>query len=100
MEDTINWKWTALGCYSASSAYHIQFVGGILDVRYNFIWGARTENKCRFFGWLMVQKKILTVDKLQLRGWSHSLACVMCGLHAETAGHLMMDYAFAKQLWS
>lgn len=55
--DSITWKWTPNGAYSASSAYRIQFLGSIQDNRANFFWKAKTENKCRFFAWLMVHKK-------------------------------------------
>lgn len=98
--DSITWKWTPNGAYSASSAYRIQFLGSIQDNRANFFWKAKTENKCRFFAWLMVHKKIVTSDKLQLRGWDNSPICSLCGIELETARHLIMECAFAKQIWS
>jgi hypothetical protein len=45
-----------------------KFVGSLQDDRFSYIWKAKIENKCKFFSWLMVLKKILTLDKLQLRG--------------------------------
>jgi hypothetical protein len=99
-EDNLMWKWNANGIYSANSAYKIQFTGSIQDNRVNFIWRAKTENKCKFFGWLMVQKKVLTSDKLQIRGWDNSPTCSLCGTEPETATHLFMDCPFAKQVWT
>uniref|UniRef100_A0A0E0HKH4 Reverse transcriptase zinc-binding domain-containing protein n=1 Tax=Oryza nivara TaxID=4536 RepID=A0A0E0HKH4_ORYNI len=49
--------------YSTRSAYQIQFLGEI-----RFIWEGKAEGKCKFFMWLTAQRKILTTDKLQLRG--------------------------------
>jgi hypothetical protein len=63
-------------------------------------WKAKTENKCRFLAWLMVHRKILTSDKLQLRGWDNSPICSLCGIEPETARHLIMECSFAKQVWS
>lgn len=48
----------------------------------------------------MVQKKILTFDKLQIRGWDNSPTCSLCGTEPETAIHLFMDCPFAKQVWT
>lgn len=48
----------------------------------------------------MVQQKILTSDKLQLRGWDNSPICSLCRLELETATHIFMDCAFAKQVWA
>lgn len=56
----------------------------------------KTENKCKFFGWLMVHRKILTADKLLLHGWDNSHICLLCGVEPETATHLLMDCAFYK----
>lgn len=63
-EDKLTWRWTSNGAYSANSAYRVQFLGSIHDDRFGYIWKAKMENKCKFFGWLMVQKKILISDKL------------------------------------
>lgn len=48
----------------------------------------------------MIHRKILTADKLQLRGWDNSEICPLCGIEPETANHLLMDCAFARQVWS
>lgn len=98
-DDTVTWRWSSNGTYSANSAYKIQFVGSIQDNRSDFFWKAKTENKCKFFGWLMIHRNILTADKLLLRGWDNSRICPLCGVEPETATHLLMDCTFAKQVW-
>uniref|UniRef100_A0A0E0HNA2 Reverse transcriptase zinc-binding domain-containing protein n=1 Tax=Oryza nivara TaxID=4536 RepID=A0A0E0HNA2_ORYNI len=80
----------------ANSAYRMQFVGCIQDNRSDFFWKAKVENKCKFFCWLMIHRKILTADKLQLRGWDNSHICPLCGVEPETATHFLMECAFAK----
>jgi hypothetical protein len=99
IDDAIAWRWTPNGSYSANSAYRIQFVGGIQDNMFDFFWKAKVENKCKFFGWLMIHIKILTADKLQLRGWDNSHICPLCGVEPKTTTHLLTECAFAKQVW-
>lgn len=69
VSDSILWKWSASGDYTAKSADEIQFQGSLRFDSASMIWKARTENKCRFFSWLLLQEKILTADKLAIRGW-------------------------------
>lgn len=47
-----------------NSAYLVHFLGSIQDDRFGYIWKGKVENKCNFFDWLMVERKILTSDKL------------------------------------
>jgi hypothetical protein len=48
LEDTISWRWTADGQYSASSAYKIQFSSNYCKMKIYPIWKAKAEPKCRF----------------------------------------------------
>jgi hypothetical protein len=68
-EDCIRWKWTKHGQYTARSAYAAQHAGTYCTFDSAAIGAAKTEGEHRFFAWLMVQNKILTVDKLQARNW-------------------------------
>ena len=58
------------------------------------------ENKCKFFAWTLVQKKILTSNNLALRGWSIQSPCPLCHLHAETSTHLCLSCSYAWEVWS
>jgi hypothetical protein len=53
LEDTISWRWTTDGQYSASSAYNIQFSTNFCTMKICSIWKAKTELKCRFFVWTL-----------------------------------------------
>jgi hypothetical protein len=50
------------------------------------IWKAKTEGKDRFFAWLLVQRKILTADKLLARNWPCNPMCPLCDQEDETGG--------------
>jgi hypothetical protein len=68
LDDTISWRWSADGKYSSSSAYKIQFSTNFCKIKFNPIWKAKIEPKCRFFVWTLLHNKILTADNLQKRG--------------------------------
>jgi hypothetical protein len=57
MQDSIAWKWTPDGVYSTQSAYRIQFQGSFRQFRPELIWKAHSENKCKLFAWILIQKK-------------------------------------------
>jgi hypothetical protein len=66
-EDTIRWKWTASGQYSSRFACKAQLLGYYCMFDALAIWKAKYESKHRFFAWLLVQRKIITADKLLVR---------------------------------
>ena len=67
IQDSIRWKWTPSGAYTAKSAYQAQFLGGIPSVAANAIWKCWAPSKCKFFAWLLLQNRIWTADRLQQR---------------------------------
>jgi hypothetical protein len=97
--DTIKWKWTADGVYTAKSAYVAQFQGSYSLFKGSHIWQAETEGKHKFFAWLFVQSKILTADKLLVRNWPCNPVCALCSQEPETASHLILHCSFARQIW-
>jgi len=97
--DTIAWRWTADGVYTAKSAYKAQFLGSYSPFRGDYIWQAEAEGKHRFFAWLLVQSKILTADQLQARQWPCNPTRSLCNQEQETASHLLLHCPFARQVW-
>jgi hypothetical protein len=98
-EDAITWRWTRHGEYSAKSAYTAQFSGSCCTFDSMAIWRARTEGKHRFFAWLLVQRKILTADKLLARNWPCDPICLLCNQQPVTAEHLCLHCIFAQEVW-
>ena len=97
--DSIRWKWTAHGDYSAKSAYNIQFAGSHGQFISSHIWQAESEGKHKFFTWLLVQSKLLTADNLLKRQWPCEPVCQLCSQEPETADHLILSCCFAKEVW-
>jgi len=98
--DSITWRWTADGVYTAKSAYNARFLGSYSSFKGDHIWKAEAEGKHKFFAWLLVQSKILTADKLLARQWPYNPICSLCNQEQETAAHLILHCNFAQQVWS
>lgn len=99
IEDSIRWKWTESGVFSAKSAYLAQFKDSFSPFNAKYIWCAHAEGKHKFFTWLFIQSKVLTADKLLQRHWPCNPVCLLCDQEPETADHLFMRCPFAKEVW-
>ena len=99
-EDTIQWKFTSNGKYSAASAYKAQFLGSTYAPHYKTIWHCWAPPKCKFFAWLILQNRVWTADRLARRGWPHSPICPLCRIQQETTHHLVAQCRYTKRIWS
>jgi hypothetical protein len=52
------------------------------------------------FSWLVLHGKILTTDRLAVRGCHHDPICQLCLRAPETACHLCKDYPFTAMVWT
>lgn len=77
-EDRITWLHSSNGQYSAKSAHNLQFESlGRCSVA-EFIWKAKASPKCKFFIWLLLQGRIWTAARLQVRHWPNEYFCQLC----------------------
>jgi hypothetical protein len=86
--DELRWRWTSNGEYSSKSAYRAQLHGSFCQFDADTVWKAHTESKHKSFAWLLIQSKILTMDKLQARNWPCNLVCPLCKNSPETVEHM------------
>jgi hypothetical protein len=98
-EDTIIWKLTKTGTYSAASAYKVQFLGCAVTPSFSSIWKSWAPPKCKFFAWLITQNRIWSADRLAQRGWPHNDSCVLCRTTIETAHHLVAGCKYSRRIW-
>jgi hypothetical protein len=98
-QDTIRWKWMADGCYSSRSAYQAQFIETYCSFDSKSIWSAKVEDKHRFFAWLLIQCKLLTVDRLTTRSCPCNPVCQLCEQELETMEHIGLWCVFAQEVW-
>jgi hypothetical protein len=97
-EDSITWSLTPNGCYSASSAYKVQFLSALPCQFGKIVWKTWAPPKCRFFVWLAVQNRLWTADRLAKRGWPHPSTCQLCRCSPETARHILFECRFSKRV--
>jgi hypothetical protein len=98
-KDSITWKWSRTGEYSAASAYNIQFLGSFPMFKASTIWKAKSEAKCYFFAWLATWKKVPTADNLMRKNWPCYPMCPLCFCIHETNDHLLMECNFSEAAW-
>lgn len=96
--NSITWVWTKDGAYSWRSAYLAQFVGSHPRFLTSKVWEAHMEPKCKVFSWLLLHNRILTADRLAIRGWPHDPTCQLCLGGHETATHLCKDCPFTREV--
>ena len=70
------------------------------DHDWETVWNAKVEPKCRFFCWLLFQRKILTSDKITRRGAQAGLICKLCTIEIESPKHLVANCSFSRTVWS
>ena len=49
--------------------------------------------------WEATWGKILTLDRLQKRGWQLPNCCFLCGCEEETVNHILLHYTVVRVLW-
>ena len=52
-----------------------------------------------FFAWKAAWGKVLTLDKLEKRGWYLPNRCFLCGCAKETIYHLLLHCPIVISLW-
>jgi hypothetical protein len=98
-EDSIRWKLTTSGQYSSRSTYRAQLAGSYCSFDALAIWKTKVESKHRFFAWLLVQRKILTADKLLAKNCPCNPMCPLCDQENETTDHLCLHCVFVQEVW-
>lgn len=98
-EDTITWTLESSWEYSAKSAYTIQFAGQITSSHPILIRRVWAPLKCRFFTWLLLQNRLWTAARLQLRGWENNYFCALYERSLETAQHLFFKCPVSREVW-
>lgn len=83
-DDRITWLHTSDGQYTARSAYNLQFLGMTTSMTADTTWRTKAPPKCRFFTWIMLQNRIWTAARLQLREWPNDYFCPLCVRNLET----------------
>ena len=98
--DTIKWKWTANGVYSARSAYQFQFLTCTLSNYKKMIWKINIPPKNKFFAWLAIQGRCSTADILLKKHIQCNPICSLCHIHPESALHMLGQCSYSISIWT
>ncbi|XP_074278553.1 uncharacterized protein LOC141602142 [Silene latifolia] len=92
-----NWWLQDDNDYSISSGY--TWMGPVQEkvIWARFIWGQDSILKHCFIGWLVMQKRLLTRDRLKRMGIIENETCLLCGLAQETHAHLFFSCVYSHR---
>jgi hypothetical protein len=99
-EDEIFWIRMPDASYSAKSAYEMQFEGSFQSPFPTNVCRVWAPSRCKFFMWLMLQKRVWTAYRLQRRQWPNNYFCPLCYRNLETVHHLFVECPVVRQIWS
>ena len=100
-DDSLVWRWTHSGTYSANSVYKVMIGAGKIGWHLVNIWKLRVPPTVRLFLFLLLKGKVLTKDVMRRRKFNCDPRCEMCNHNLpETAIHLLFSCRFAANIWS
>lgn len=97
-EDNIVWILESSGQYLARTAYRMQFAGQIESVFPELIWRAWALPSGNFFLRLLLQNRLWTAARLQLRGWQNNYFCALCERNSRDVWHLVALWSACTSL--
>ena len=68
-EDSVTWKGGGNSKFGVKEAYNLLIAPNDISFPKNCIWVDRVPTKVVFFAWEATWEKVLTLDRLQKRGW-------------------------------
>ncbi|WJZ84180.1 hypothetical protein VitviT2T_003796 [Vitis vinifera] len=98
-EDAVFWKGGKNGKFKVREAYNLVVNSGASNFPKNNIWVDKVQTKILFFAWEATWGKVLTLDRLQRRGWHLPNRCFLCGCEEETVNHILIHCIVARVLW-
>ena len=98
-DDRLKWKLTKNGDFTIRSFYHKLHGSSSAVFPWKGIWKVKAPRRVSFFVWTTAWDRILTGDKLQLRGFDFVNWCIMCRCCGETVDHLLLHCGKAYRLW-
>ncbi|RVX02717.1 LINE-1 reverse transcriptase-like [Vitis vinifera] len=98
-EDSVSWKGGKNGKFKVKKAYSC--LVNHIDTAFpeKCIWVDSVPTKVAFFAWEATWEKVLTLDRLQRRGWQFPNCCFLCGCAEESINHILIHCIVVRALW-
>ena len=98
-EDSVIWKEGDDRLFKVKKVYSVLANTEGAEFPYSNVWVDRVPTKIVFFAWEAAWGKVLTLDRLQRRGWQFLNRCFLCGCEEETINHILIHCTVVKGLW-
>ena len=98
-EDSVFWKEGGNGQFRVKEVYSLLDSPLTVVFPKNKIWVERIPTKIAFFAWEATWGKIMTLDRLQKRGWQLPNRCFLCGCEEKNVNHILIYCTVARVLW-
>lgn len=96
-------RWDPSGTVYTIKAYYHQICINEYPMEiwahWRLVWKAETLPKIKFFLWILLRGKVVTVENLRKRGIIGPSGCPNCQNEEETIQHLFIDCSFASACW-
>ena len=97
-EDSVLWKGGGSDSFRIRGAYNLVAAPNTLVFPGKNIWVDMVPSKVAFFAWEATWEKILTLDRLQVRGWQLPNCCFLCGCEEENVNHILLHCTVVRSL--
>ncbi|KAL6349758.1 hypothetical protein AAG906_001645 [Vitis piasezkii] len=98
-EDSVRWKGGRSGKFRVKEAYRLVTRPNDIDFPARCIWVDSVPTKVAFYAWEATWGRVLTLDRLQKRGWQLPNCCFLCGCEEETVNHILIHCIVVRVLW-
>ncbi|KAJ9682385.1 hypothetical protein PVL29_018325 [Vitis rotundifolia] len=97
-EDSVFWKEGNHGTFRVKDAFRLLDAPNDTAFPVKCIWVDKVPTKVAFFAWEASWGKILTLDRLQKRGWQLANYCFLCGCIEENVNHILVHCTVVRTL--
>ncbi|RVW69349.1 DNA-directed RNA polymerase V subunit 1 [Vitis vinifera] len=98
-EDSVCWKGGRNGKFRVKEAYRLVARPNDIVFPSRCIWVNSVPTKVAFYAWEVTWGRVLTLDRLQKRGWQLPNCCFLCGCEEETVNHILIHCIVVRVLW-
>ncbi|RVX14661.1 hypothetical protein CK203_011960 [Vitis vinifera] len=99
-EDRVSWVKSKDGVFSVKSLYKAMQPASSALFPSKIIWRSCAQPKISFFAWEASWGRVLTLDRLQKRGWVLANRCFLCQKCGESIDHLLLHCERTREVWT
>ena len=99
-EDRVRWVESKDGVFSVKSLYRAMQPVSSAWFPSKIIWMSYAQPKISFFAWEASWGRVLTLDRLQKRGWALANRCFLCQKCGESIDHLLLHCERTREVWT